>query len=135
MDSAELERLLAGFFASSACPVPVDAVYLFGSRARGSARPDSDVDVGVLLSPGVLRGWPLPELSIQTALEELCPLPFDVVSLADAPPDLVHRVLRDGQLVHESDRRRRIDFVIRTRNEFWDVEPILERYRRPASAA
>jgi predicted nucleotidyltransferase len=135
MDRAELDLLLARFFGSGACPVTVDAAYLFGSRARGEAQPDSDVDVAVLLAPGVPRGWPLAELKIQTALEALSPLSFDVISLADAPPDLVHRILRDGRVVHDADRARRIAFEIRARNEFWDIEPILERYRRPRSAA
>lgn len=29
---------------------PVDAIYLYGSRAKGHARPDSDWDIGILYS-------------------------------------------------------------------------------------
>jgi len=35
----------------------LDAVYLFGSRARGDARPDSDADVAVVLADEALRLW------------------------------------------------------------------------------
>lgn len=129
MDRADLELLLAEFFVSSDCPFGVDAAYLFGSRARGTAREGSDVDVGILFSPQVIRAWPLPELSIQAALESRSPLTFDVVSIADAPVDLVHRILRDGRLVYDGSRRRRIVFEVRARNEFFDIEPILRRYR------
>lgn len=135
MDRADLEKLLAGFFASSACPLPVDAAYLFGSRARETGGPRSDVDVAVLFSPGVVRGWPTPELSLKNSLESFAPVEFDVVSMREAPPDLVHRILRDGRLVHEANRRGRIAFEIQARNEFFDLEPILRRYRRPRISA
>lgn len=37
--------------------IPTDAVYLFGSRARGDARPDSDIDL-IIVSPA-FSGMPL----------------------------------------------------------------------------
>ena len=37
--------------------------------------------------------------------------PIQLVVLNGAPPDLVHRVLRDGQLLCERDRSARIRFV------------------------
>ena len=51
--SAELERRLVEFFGTHA--EDAAAVYLFGSAARGTSRPDSDVDVGILFQPGA--GW------------------------------------------------------------------------------
>jgi len=53
-----------------------------------------------------------------------------VVVLNDAPADLVHRVLRDGVLVLETDRSARIRFEVAKRNEYFDLLPILRRYRR-----
>lgn len=47
-----------------------------------------------------------------------------------AAPDLLHRVLRDGVLVHENDHAQRIQFEVRARNEYWDLLPILELYRK-----
>jgi hypothetical protein len=47
--------------------------------------------------------------------------------------DLVHRILVEGILVHERDRSRRIAFEVRARNEYFDMLPILERYRKRAS--
>jgi predicted nucleotidyltransferase len=43
-----LARSLREFFQADAHGAA--AVYLFGSAARGTARPDSDVDVGLLLA-------------------------------------------------------------------------------------
>ena len=45
------------------------------------------------------------------------------------------RVLRDGLLVFEGDRAVRIRFEVRTRNEAFDLEPILRAYRAPREAA
>jgi hypothetical protein len=50
--------------------------------------------------------------------------------LNTAPPDLVHRVLRDGVLVLERDASARIRFEVRARNEYFDLRPRLDEYRR-----
>ncbi len=107
----------------------VAAAWLFGSMARGDDRADSDVDVLLDLE---LRGLAVHERvsEIQDQLVVELGRSVDVVPLGDAPVDLVHRVLRDGILVHETDHRRRLEFEVRARNEHWDLLPILELYRR-----
>lgn len=47
-----------------------------------------------------------------------------------APADLVHRILRDGELLIENDRSRRVRFEVARRAEYFDLLPVLERYRR-----
>jgi hypothetical protein len=61
-------------------------------------------------------------LDIQGDLEARLRLPVDVVAMDGAPPDLLHRILRDGVLVHESDHGRRIAFELKARNEFFDLQ-------------
>lgn len=107
-------------------------VYLFGSRARGTARPDSDVDLGVLFRtprPRTLLGLPS---SLEAALADRLDATVQVVDLERAPADLVHRVLRDGHLVVDTDPSRRIRFEVERRNEYFDLLPFLQRYRRVA---
>jgi predicted nucleotidyltransferase len=113
-------------------PVPqgVVAIYLFGSVARGTARASSDVDVGVLYEatpPATLAGL---GFNLAAKLEPAIGRTIDLVVLNRAPADLIHRVLRDGILVVETDRRRRIEFEVRARNEYFDLAPIRARYRR-----
>lgn len=55
-DLSLVETLKRGF--AAALPDAVCA-YLFGSRARGTARATSDVDVGVLLRPEAAAADPL----------------------------------------------------------------------------
>ena len=112
----------------------VVAVYLFGSRARGDDREASDVDVAVLLDEIPKATLDAPTFELESRLEQVIGLPVQLIRLNEAPPDLVHRVLRDGELVCESDRGRRIQFEIQARNAFFDLQPILERYRKAPTA-
>lgn len=47
-----------------------------------------------------------------------------------AGPDLLRRILRDGEVVWESDHRRRLEFEVQARNEYFDLLPVLQLYRR-----
>lgn len=74
-------------------------VYLFGSRATGTARRTSDIDVAV---------WPLTELPVGTlarireALEESSAIyTVDLVDLRDTDETFRARVLAEGIMWHE----------------------------------
>jgi uncharacterized protein len=107
------------------------AVYLFGSVARGESRADSDVDIAVLYGKPVEPGLAGLRLALAGDLEERLGRRVDLVVLDHQPPDLIHRVLRDGIIVLESNRSSRIRFEVKARNEYFDVLPTLRRYRRP----
>jgi predicted nucleotidyltransferase len=127
VNSVDIEQRLRRVFVDAA-PAVVTA-YLFGSVARGTAHERSDVDVAVLLEvapPSTLAGLQTP---LEDALADHLGQPVQLVVLNTAPPDLVHRVLRDGRLLVDRNPSRRIAFEVRARNEFFDLDPILERYR------
>jgi predicted nucleotidyltransferase len=110
------------------------AAWLFGSRARGTERAGSDVDVAVLLRedlPPTLEGL---MLDLQDDLAAELGRPVDLVVMNRAPAELVHRVLRDGDLLVENDRSRRVRFEVARRAEYFDLLPILRRYRRLEAA-
>jgi predicted nucleotidyltransferase len=129
----EVEERLPRFFAADAAGVV--AVYLFGSVARGTAGERSDVDVAVLLAqdpPATLEGL---LLGLEARLERELETPVQVVVMNTAPPDLIHRILRDGRLVIERDRSARIRFEVDARNRYFDLQPFVARYRRRAPTA
>lgn len=111
----------------------IAAAYLFGSTARGTAGPDSDVDLAVLPQAPTSGTLASLHLDLEDAIERLLGRPVQLAALHLAPVDLVHRVLRDGVLVCDRDRSKRIAFEVRARNEYFDLLPILERYRSRAS--
>lgn len=91
---------------------PVAFAYLFGSVARGEARPDSDVDVALHFSPDV----PAEErfrrtLRIGGELERRLDRDVDVIDLEDAPLRLQGRILTERRIVtgHGSDMRIRFE--------------------------
>ena len=109
------------------------AAYLFGSVARGTARPTSDVDVGVLLAVDPPRTVDGLGLELEGTLARGLGQRVQVVVLNRAPCDLVHRVLRDGILLLDRDPGVRIRFEVDARNRYFDLQPFLRRYREPVA--
>jgi uncharacterized protein len=85
---------------------------LFGSRARGLSRPDSDWDLAVYL---VETLNPAARFAIRRDLAaSLEPaLRVDIVVLNDAPPLLAHRALM-GELLLDRDHDTYVRFFVRT---------------------
>jgi predicted nucleotidyltransferase len=111
----------------------IAAAYLFGSVARGETRDASDVDVAILFEhdpPGTIDGL---GIDLADSLQEAIGRTVDLVVLNRAPVDLAKRVLNEGVLLADTNPSRRIAFEIRTRNEYFDLEPFLTRYRRSSS--
>jgi predicted nucleotidyltransferase len=73
----------------------VSLAIVFGSRARGSASPTSDVDIAVI-APGADLLELAADLSRATGHE------VDVVALEEAGIPLLARILREGVGVHEA---------------------------------
>lgn len=128
MDLSDIERAVSETLSKR--PEPIVAAYIFGSVARGTAGPRSDVDVAVLYAQAPPRTLDGAGFDIEAELEKRLGRPVQLVTLNRAPVDLVHRVLRDGRLVINSDPSRRIAFEVQARNAFFDLEPHLRRYRR-----
>lgn len=137
LDTETLAAKLAELLAARAEKEGIAAAWLFGSVARGTARADSDVDVGVLYledPPRTLSGIEQ-VYNLEQELTELTDLPIQVVNLNDASVDLIIRVLRDEKLLIGHDSLHRVHFEVRSRNEFWDLEPYLRLYRGQAPYA
>lgn len=111
-------------------PPEVVAVYLYGSRARGTAKQGSDLDLALLLAAPPASTLRSLARDIEDVVERALRIPVEAVVLNRAPADLVHRVLRDGILVLDRDRAARLRFEVRARNEYFDLAPLRRLYRR-----
>lgn len=100
----------------------LEALILFGSRARGAATARSDWDLGYLAGAGFDPGALLGALVLGLGTERV-----DLVDLRTASGLLRYRAARDGRLVWGDEGvhlRFRLEAI-----DFWcDVEPVL----RPA---
>jgi|HubBroStandDraft_6_1064221.scaffolds.fasta_scaffold2651335_1 predicted nucleotidyltransferase len=71
---------------------------IFGSRARGTSGPDSDIDVLYTLRPGRRLGWEIEELADE--LTDLFGHRVDLVSLRALHPMLRPSVLAEARPVY-----------------------------------
>ena len=128
LNAHEAESRVRSFFETN--PDGVIAVYLFGSFARGSERPESDVDIAVLYADPPAKTFDELPLALEERLESRLGRQVEVVVLNHASADLIHHVLKDGRLLIDLAPSSRIQFEVRARNEYFDLQPILHRYRR-----
>jgi uncharacterized protein len=127
----EIKRIVADYMSSDERrQANLAAVYLFGSVARGSDRAGSDVDLGFLYQRAPSSKLADQPFGMAADLSDRLRRSVEIVVMNGAPVDLLHRILRDGQLLVERDRSSRIAFEVRARNEYFDLLPILRLYRR-----
>lgn len=106
----------------------VTAAYLYGSVARGE--PAADLDIALLLHarPDIAR---LEQLTARLQAKGAPKGPeLDVRPLSGTSPRFRANVLREGRLLYEADRERRIEFEARALSEWLDFKPTWERMRR-----
>ncbi len=103
------------------------AVYLFGSNARGTATAMSDIDIALLLRPGVdaSRYFPLRLQYIARIQEILRTEKVDVVILDQAPLHLAYEIVSRGVLLLDRDPHRRVSFEADRIGRFLDFKPFL----------
>jgi len=112
------------------------AAYLFGSWATGQARPDSDLDLALLL-------FPLPEtedidetlarlereMSLTAGIEQICAgRKADVLIINRAPLLLQFRILLTGYVLYEREdqQQARVEFEVLTAKRYFDLKPLYE---------
>lgn len=109
-------------------PLGVEALWVFGSVARGEARPDSDMDLGGLFkAPPDLDAL----LGARASIAALVGREADLVDLKAVSPILAFQVVKDGRLLHEKDPARRVRFVAELIGRYEDVK----RFREPIERA
>jgi uncharacterized protein len=92
---------------------------LHGSRVAGTARPDSDYDVGAWWA-----SQPPP------AFEVLLPPGVDLVVLNGAPTELAGRIALHGRLLFDDDPPARVRWVATARKIYADEQPRILRSHR-----
>lgn len=90
--------------------------YLHGSRARGTQRSGSDIDLAACFGPGAPQSF-----------EVLLPAGVDLVVLDHAPLELAGRIALEGVLLFEDDPAARVRWESTTRKIYFDELPRIRR--------
>ena len=93
--------------------------FVFGSRARGDARPGSDLDVAAWWPDDAPHSW-----------EVIVPDGVDLVVLNHAALELAGRVALEGELLFDDDPAAQVAWTATTRKIWLDERPRFEASHR-----
>ncbi|MBU0573806.1 MAG: nucleotidyltransferase domain-containing protein [Candidatus Margulisiibacteriota bacterium] len=104
----------------------VITAYLYGSRAEGAARENSDIDIAILLDEKQTPQTPYGrDVNLARQLEKIFfPLKVDIRILNHASPFFRFQVIKKGKVIHSKDENQRADFEGTTRNKYFDLKPL-----------
>lgn len=103
--SAEEERTLAEVVRRIVAVADPERIVLFGSRARGDARPDSDFDLLVVAKGPCHRRRTAQRIyralsGAGAAVDLVVVVPDDIVRYGHSPALVIEPALRDGRVVY-----------------------------------
>lgn len=102
MDLAQIKRQLTTVAAERAS---IEVVWLYGSRARGDASEQSDVDIACAFDMGVVKEQEVEELRF--SLEQALKHQVSIVDINKAPTPLALNIIEEGIVLYsKSDLRQ-----------------------------
>lgn len=110
----------------------VDTVYLFGSQVTGKTGPLSDYDVGVLFRENIktAKYFDL-KLKLLTLFRQFYGTnKIDLVILNNCPIILAMNVIKEGKIIHETDREYRVIFETHVMSKYFDRLYYEQRYSK-----
>jgi predicted nucleotidyltransferase len=93
--------------------------FVFGSRARGDARPDSDLDVAAWWPDDAPAPWKVD-----------LPAGVDLVVLNEVPLELAGRIALEGEILFDDDSPAQVRWTATTRKIWLDERPRFEAAHR-----
>lgn len=123
--NAKILRKIRQYFANKP---EVIAVYLYGSYARGDAKKDSDIDLGIIFRKKENKPFHLPQVVFAQELGERLDKKVEIQALNICRVDFAHRVLSEGRLIHSQDERKRINFEEKILRTYFDLKPSFDQY-------
>lgn len=106
----------------------VEFAYLFGSLAYQNHTLQSDVDLAVYLNKKTEKDFFDRRLDLIKKASQLFKRDADIIVLNTAPIFLKYVIIKEGKLIFNKNDSRRIDFELKSLNDYFDYMPTLEIY-------
>lgn len=104
-------------------------VYVYGSQAKRQARKDSDIDIAILVDENKADYFKI-RLKAMVYLPSILKRDVDVKDLNSSPTTFSYRVISEGIVIYEKNRKKRVDFETRLMRDYFDMRPFLEEYSK-----
>jgi len=105
--------------------------YIFGSTALGATNRESDIDIAVYLNTNRVKETFTKRLQLIEKLQSFLQRPCDVVVLNELGSIFFKFVIiKEGKLIFERDHGQRVDFELKTMQEYYDFQPFLDAYNQ-----
>ncbi len=99
----------------------VDAVYLFGSYAKGNAKPFSDIDICVITERGVSK-------KVKEEILSHSSKKIDISMFWELPLMIRFRVIKEGKLLYKKDEIKLQRVKVDTLKSYLDIQPMIKRH-------
>lgn len=108
----------------------IAAIYLFGSQANNTARPDSDVDIAILVSNEDQDLFDL-ELRLNGDVgKHITYDPLEVFVANRLPAAFKFHVISQGKVLVSNNENFRVNWEVKVIGDYWDFKPFLDDYYR-----
>lgn len=97
--------------------------YLYGSRAKGTSRPDSDIDIAIYLSEKMTTDE---YLDLKMELSEDLTKDVDLILLNEASPLLKFEVYQNHKVIFSKDKDAETSFKVKTIFEYNDFKKYID---------
>ena len=106
--------------------------YLFGSAIRGGFNKESDLDIAVYFGDSMEADEQFQKrLYLIEHLQNITGKNVEVVNLGEIKSIFFKFVIiKEGKVILEKDHSSRVDFELKTMNEYYDFQPFLKEYNR-----
>lgn len=106
-------------------------VYVFGSTAQGITDFESDVDLAMYLDENKVSDLFKKRLSLIDKIQSILNKSTEVVILNETKSIFFKFVIiKEGKVIFNRDHGKRVDFELKTMQEYYDFQPFLEEYNK-----
>ncbi|ETR69502.1 MAG: DNA polymerase subunit beta [Candidatus Magnetoglobus multicellularis str. Araruama] len=103
----------------------IHVLYLFGSYAKGAAKPDSDIDIAIFIDNKTYDF--MDDLHFSVFMEEKCRRPVEILVMQRVSPIVQHEVLKTGIRLYERDAQKRSQLELQSFRYYLDAKYYLDK--------